>query len=223
MTWVFTQSDCPGSFLHHWFPSTGSVPKPKHPSTHLRVWPRKSFPSRRPWEWERRGRPRWCTWRRPWWCARRRTRAGQKCLPTPEWRRWNPRLETYIRNCKLFRCQSRVEWKGGRKYNRTHQQRNLRERPATKNLAEVFMELEPVREDSEHEKEAGKTEQHHCGHYAHSVPNLSSRFCYEAMERQTWKKRPLSKRHTTRENRERGNVHLPSAISEFEESKCRKT
>ena len=48
-----------------------------------------------------------------------------------------------------------------------------RERPAAKNLAEVFVELEPVREYSEYEQKDGESEQHHSRHYAHSVPDFS--------------------------------------------------
>ena len=69
--------------------------------------------------------------------------------------------------------------------NRTLERGSLRERPAAEDLAEVFVELEPVRKDSENEQENGKTEQHNSGHYAHSVPNFPSGLCHETMERQT--------------------------------------
>jgi hypothetical protein len=71
-----------------------------------------------------------------------------------------------------------------KKANEHRKERNLRERPATKNLAQVFVELEPVREDSEQEQEDGKAEQHHSGHDADRIPNLSGGLCHEAMERQ---------------------------------------
>jgi hypothetical protein len=58
-----------------------------------------------------------------------------------------------------------------------------REGPATKNLAEVFVELEPVRENSEDEQEDGKTEQHQRRHDAHGIPDLSSSFRDEVVER----------------------------------------
>jgi len=61
---------------------------------------------------------------------------------------------------------------------------NSRERPTTKNLAEMFVELEPVWEDPKEEQEDGETKQHNSGHDADGVPNLSSGSCHEAMERQ---------------------------------------
>ena len=60
--------------------------------------------------------------------------------------------------------------------------RNARERPATKNLAQMFVELEPVRENSEREQEDGETEQHHSGHDAGGIPNLSCGRCHEVVK-----------------------------------------
>ena len=51
---------------------------------------------------------------------------------------------------------------------------NSREGPTPKNLAEVFVEFEPVREDPKDEQEDSKTEQHQCGHDTRSVPDVSS-------------------------------------------------
>jgi len=82
------------------------------------------------------------------------------------------------------------------KTNEIRKEGNLRERPATENLAEMFVELEPVWEDPEEEQEDGKTEQHHSRHDADCVPNLSSGRCHEAMEGQAVKKQTLSECHT---------------------------
>ena len=108
--------------------------------------------------------------------------------------------------------------------NRTRKRRDLRERPAAENLAEMFVELEPVREDSENEQEDGETEQHYCRHDAHSVPNLSRGFCYEAMARQAKRGGKRQANATKGESRKRsGNVHFPSEFSKSQESECRKT
>ena len=90
----------------------------------------------------------------------------------------------------------------------------------------MFVELEPVREDSEQEQENGKAEQHQSRHDTCGIPNLSSGRCHEAMERQAKykeQKETSTERHIPGQPQIKGNVHFPSVTSKFNESECRKT
>lgn len=78
----------------------------------------------------------------------------------------------------------------------------------------MFVDLEPVREDPEHEQEDSKTEQHHSTHDANSVPNFSSGRCHEAMEGQAKKEGKVNIKATTEQPQTIGYAHFPSAISE---------
>ena len=62
------------------------------------------------------------------------------------------------------------------------------------------MDLEPVGEDPEGKQEDGKTEQHHCGHDAHRIPDFSSSVCNEAVERQAGNN-ALGEHHNTNHRR----------------------
>ena len=130
--------------------------------------------------------------------------------------------ETHIRKPKtqIRNHPRREKWK--REAHPLTDKENLRERPATKNLAEMFMEFEPVREDSKQEQKGSKAKQHHCGHNAHSIPNLSGGRRHESMERQAKDK---NNRYTnvTTEVAKRRHVHFPSVLSESEEGECRKS
>lgn len=133
-------------------------------------------------------------------------------------------METYKENYKSVRCQWHGEWKGGRKHGKSPKKTgDLRERPTTKNLAKMFVELEPVWEDPKEEQEDGKTEQHNSRHDTDGIPNLSSGRCYEAMERQTMKKQTSSECCIMGRRETKDNVHFTSGISEFNESERSKT
>ena len=55
----------------------------------------------------------------------------------------------------------------------------------SQDLMEVFVELEPVRQETEEEEEHGKPEEHEACHNGRRVPDLPSTLAHEIVQRQT--------------------------------------
>lgn len=60
-----------------------------------------------------------------------------------------------------------------------------RQRPATKDFIEVLVELEPIRENSEHKEENSQPVEHQGGHDTGGVPDLSGLCRHNAVQRKT--------------------------------------
>ena len=66
------------------------------------------------------------------------------------------------------------------------------QRPAAKDLVEVLVELEPVRQDAEEEQEHGKPVEQQARHHARRVPDLTRHWRDEVVRVQAAKQTTIS-------------------------------